>query len=148
MKNLVLVFSLLFLVSCSVEEPMREYTTAIRNTSNQPLHVLILGDTIGRNHPVYDTLVNTTLNTGESYNRKYKHESFSGFGAVINYSEYLFIGTNKGYICDDVNNNDSLCFTNKKNLSMEYNVDNFTLENGVYYYDITQEDYENAYELP
>src|SRR5690606_39303920 len=78
MKNLVLVFSLLFLVSCSVEEPMREYTTAIRNTSNQPLHVLILGDTIGRNHPVYDTLVNTTLNTGESYNRKYKHESFSG----------------------------------------------------------------------
>ena len=148
MKYLAITFSFLFFISCSVEEPTKQYTTAIRNTGNQTLHVLILGDTIGRNYPVYDTLVNTTLSTGESFKRTYRNVAFSGFFAVINYSKFTFIGTNKGYICDDVNNNDSLCFTNKKNLSKEYNRDNFTLENGIYYYDITQEDYENAHELP
>lgn len=150
MKNLLIIFSLLFIyTSCSTEEPTLKYTTAIRNTSNKSLHLLVLGDTIGRNTPVYDTLSNTILNPGQiTFKRNYLLSHFGGFGKVTcYYAKITFLNNNKGYICekDSISN---LCFTDKVSLTDVYYEKDFTFENGIYYYDITQEDYENAHELP
>jgi len=142
------------LAGCNVEEPTRTYTTAIRNTSNKPLHILVLGNGENRNTPVYDTLVNVTLNTGDVvFKNSYKTPSFSGFhngtySIDIYKTTITYLNTNKGYICEKGNTNNSLCFVNKVSLPNAYYENDFTLENGVYYYDITQADYENAHELP
>lgn len=147
MKNVLLTLPVLFCVSCTTEEPTQQYTTAIRNTSNKPLHILILGDSIGRNTPVYDTLVNTTLNSNEiAFKKSYRSSGFNGMKVIMYYVKVTFLDNNKGYICekDSVNN---LCFENKVSLTEVYYEKDFTFDNGVYYYDITQQDYENAHEL-
>src|SRR5690606_5898355 len=136
-----------------VEERSYSYTTAIRNTSDKPFHILILGNGENRNTPVYDTLVNTTLNSGEiAFKNSYISPSFSGmhngtYSIDIYYSKIVFTDTHKGYICekDSLNN---FCFQNKVSLTEAYYEKDFTFENGVYYYDITQDDYENAHILP
>ena len=145
---LLLITAIFLLYSCNTEEPTQQYTTAIRNTSNKPLHILILGDSIGRNTPVYDTLVNTTLNSNEiAFKKSYRSSGFNGMKVIMYYVKVTFLDNNKGYICekDSVNN---LCFENKVSLTEVYYEKDFTFENGVYYYDITQEDYENAHVLP
>src|SRR5690606_7607993 len=127
----------------------QRYTVAIRNTSNKPLHLLILGDSIGRNTPVYDTLANTTLNEGEvALKKSYMFSGFNGMETRIYYTKITFVDNGKGYICDVDNSDSNLCFQNKVSLNDAYYEKDFTLENGVHYYDITQEDYENAHELP
>ena len=148
MKKLLSILSILIFISCSVEEPTQHYTTAIRNTSNKPLHILVLGDSIGRNTPVYDTLVNTTINSDEiAFRRSYRFPVFQGMRADMYYVKVTFLDNQKGYICekDSVNN---LCFQDKVALTEIYYEKDFTFENGIYYYDITQEDYENAHVLP
>lgn len=144
---LLLITAIFLLYSCNTEEPTQQYTTAIRNTSNKPLNILILGDSIGRNTPVYDTLVNTTLNSNEiAFKKSYRSSGFNGMKVIMYYVKVTFLDNNKGYICekDSLNN---LCFKNKVALTEIYYEKDFTHENGVYYYDITQEDYENAHEL-
>lgn len=148
MKNLFVGFVLLFLVNCSTEEGTRTYTTAIRNTSDKPVHILILGDDKGRNTPVYDTLVNTVLQKNETFNKTYKHLAYNGLNAIIYYTKITFLDTSKGYICEKNNTTNNLCFVNKVSLTDAYFEYDFTLENGVHYYDITQTDYENAHVLP
>ncbi len=92
LKNLLLILSILICVSCTTEEPTRQYTTAIRNTSDKTLHILVLGDTIGRNTPAYDTLVNITLNTGEiAFKKNYQFPMFNGVNATIYYTKISFL---------------------------------------------------------
>lgn len=146
--TLLLIAAIFLMYGCNSEEPTQHYTTAIRNTSNKPLHILVLGDSIGRNTPVYDTLVNTTLNSNEIVLKKsYRFSGFNEMNAILYYVKVSFLDNNKGYICekDSVNN---LCFQNKVALTEIYYEKDFTFENGIYYYDITQEDYENAHVLP
>lgn len=154
MKNkLYILILMVACVSCTTEEPTQQYTTAIRNTSDKPLKILILGNGENRNTPVYDTLVNTTLNAGDVVLKSsYKTPSFAGFhngiySIDIYYTKISFLDNNKGYICekDSLNN---LCFQNKVSLTEAYYEHDFTFENGIYYYDITQKDYENAHVLP
>jgi len=153
MKNIFIGFALLFLASCSTEEGTRTYTTAIRNTSDKPVHILVLGNGENRNTLVYDTLVNTTLKSGEiTFKNTYKFPSFHGmhngtYFIDIYYTKIKFIENNKGYICK-LEEDTELCTSNKNGLPNARSTNDFTLENGVYYYDITQTDYENAHVLP
>lgn len=150
MKNLFVGFVLLFLVNCSTEEGTRTYTTAIRNTSDKPVHILILGDEKNSSLPVFDTLVNTVVNSNNIILKKtYVSPYFAGFGKITNYyTKITFLDTSKGYICEKNNTTNNLCFVNKVSLTDAYYEQDFTFENGVYYYDITQTDYENAHVLP
>lgn len=155
MKKILLAFVGMSLVfSCSTEEKQDSYTTAIRNTSNKSLHILILGNEENRNTPVHDTLVNIILNPGEiTFKNTYVTSGFSGFhngtySIDIYYSKISFLNNNKGYICDENSTSNVLCFQNKISLNKAYYKQDFNLENEVYYYDITQEDYENAHVLP
>lgn len=153
MKQVFYTLTVLGCVSCSIEEPTQRYSTAIRNTSDKPFHILVLGNGEGRNTPVYDTLVNTTLNVGQvTFENSYRFPSFQGmhngnYFIDIYYTKITFLDTNKGYICDTDSTNNNLCFQNKVSLLNARSAKDFTHENGVYYYDITQQDYENAHEL-
>jgi len=150
MKNiflLIIVASLLY--NCNVEEKSHYYTTAIRNTSDEPFHILVLGDTLNRNQPVYDTLINTTLQAGQSTKKhNYSFSSFMGLNPkyYIYYAKIKF-ENDRGYICDNDPFNMSLCFLSKSSFIVSMQESDFTFENGIYYYDITQGDYENAHNL-
>ena len=148
MKNLVLliVLSLCF-ISCSTEEKIYLQQTSFRNTSQSPLHIIITGDLKNSNRN--DTIINQTLQMGESTDLlTYYDNGFIGFNFDFKYMKIEFINNNRGYVCSD-NITENQCFINKYSpISDSSSTLGFTLENGIYYYDITQEDYENAHELP
>jgi hypothetical protein len=155
MRNILYLLTIVFVcISCSKEETTQQYTTAIRNISDKPLKILVLGNGEGKNTPVYDTLVNATLNPGEiTFKNNYKFASFQGmhngnYFIDIYYTKIVFLDNYKGYICDINTNNNDLCFQDKISLINAKSAQAFNFENGVYYYDITQKNYENAHVLP
>ncbi len=155
MKHFLLfAITVLLFVSCSVEEPTRKYTTAIRNASDNPFYILVVSVSGQNNQPTYDTIVNTILNKGEvtlkgetNNNPSLSRLSEGRYFSDIYYTKIVFLDNNKGYICgiDEVND---FCFQNKVSIANATSERDFTFEKDTYYYDITQEDYENAHVLP
>gem|GEM_PF-1050658 len=152
----LLLISML-LVSCSNDDKRHRYTTAIRNVSNQPFRILILGIEENPDIIVYDTLLNTIVSPNtHAFIRMYKAPNFVGikdFGVNKNnnlyYIKIVFVENGKGYICekDNTDTNVLFCFQNKRSPIEANQEKDFNFKMGIYYYDITQEDYENAHEL-
>jgi len=168
MKKLVLLFSVAgLLLGCSVDnEPAYSYTTAIRNVSDHPFHILVLGSG-AYNTPLYDTLINEIVNPNTYiFKKSYMDTHFSGMVNTVDdglsstpytyryefrYMKIVFIENGKGYICqkNSTDINSELCFQYKASLVGMYSTGDFFLEeDGIYYYDITPYEYEKAHELP
>jgi len=152
MKNnhLNLFFLLITVISfgsCSTEEEYHSYTTAIRNTSNEPFLLLVLGND---KYQDTDTLINTIVKPAEIiFKNSYRAPSFGGLdNEHFIYYMKLEFENGKGYICDEASSPLETCFQSKRSFTTSTTPEDFTHENGVYYYDITQEDYENAHVLP
>jgi len=135
-----LFFTINLPVSCIVDnEPTYPYTTAIRNVSDRPFHILILGDSLNSNVPVYDTLVNTIVNPNTyTFKKNYRETNFSGMVNKGNaprpsyryefyYMKIVFLENGKGYICekDSVNINAEFCFQYKVSLVDLYRQEDF-----------------------
>jgi len=149
MKNVLYVLTIvLACVSCNTEREYHPYTTAIRNTSDKPFYMLVLGERMNRD---VDTLVNTIVKPNEIiFKNSYADWFFLGMRNnkhAINYMKLEF-DNGKGYICDRSIPPLETCFQSKRSFTTITGKEYYTFENDVYYYDITQEDYENAHELP
>jgi len=76
-RNHVNLISLLIIVisfgSCNVEQDQYLYEVNFKNTSDKPLNLLVLGDTLNHSIPNNDTLINSILLPGETS----KHFSYS-----------------------------------------------------------------------
>lgn len=144
MKKLLILFCTVVLTACSTEEKEYKQESAFRNTSDYPVHLLVIGNIENLNKN--DTLINAVLAKGESsVVFSYYNKSFIGF-IHFNYIRIQFLNNNKGYICS-FDENKNLCFT-KRISPLLATSSEFVLESGIYHYEITQEDYENAHVLP
>ncbi|MCP1994616.1 hypothetical protein [Flavobacterium sp. HSC-61S13] len=148
MKNsFIFILTAMLFLGCSEEEKLYQQQISFRNTSVAPLSIIITGDL--SNSDRNDTLINVILRPTEStMPLSYVNNSFIGSPFDLKYMKIKFTTTDRGYICSD-NSIDNLCFTNKRSpIGSSTSADDFELENGVYYYDITNDDYEKAYLLP
>ena len=141
MKKIVLLIVGLLIYSCTSEDDINTYNFSLKNSSNEPF-ILEIIDTEN------NTIESLTILPNHSYNCIYSSEVNSAFfGCDENtYSYRITFDNNKGYMCNILNDS-SLCFQSKNPLV--FNDDNFNiLINNSYEFEITQEDYENAHELP
>jgi len=156
MRITICLLSIIYilLVSCSDDDNRRRYTTAIRNVSGQPFRILILGTERNSDIVVYDTLFDTTVNPNtRAFIRAYKAPNFVGmkdYYSNLHYTKIVFVENGKGYICekDNTDINALFCFQNKPSPIEANQEKDFNFKTDIYYYDITQEDYQNAHELP
>ena len=129
-----------FILSCTDEPTLNNYNVAIKNSSLQTINILAYSS---------DNLIsNITLNDNETgLNCSYTDEGFKGYKLIeCEIDSIVFRFDNgKGYI-SDINTPSSFDFLNNNNLFG--NSIKFIETNNTYEFLITQEDYENAYDLP
>ena len=129
-----------FILSCTDEPTLNNYNVAIKNSSLQTINILAYSS---------DNLIsNIILNDNETgLNCSYTDESFKGYKLIeCEIDSIVFRFDNgKGYI-SDINNPSPFDFLNNNNLFG--NSIKFIETNNTYEFLITQEDYENAYDLP
>jgi|SRR5690606_15073805 len=148
MKDILYLLSIVFVVmGCSTEEEYHSYTTAIRNTSDKPFHILVLG---ARQNQQVDTLINQIVKPTEIiFKNSYSEPSFRGLdNEHFIYYLKLEFDNGKGYICDESPFPLGTCFQSKRSFTTSTGKEDYAFENGIYYYDITHEDYDNAHKLP
>ena len=140
-KLLYILLVGIFIYSCTSEPDVRTYTTRIRNSSNSILNI--------KGHDTQDNLVYNELVGlgGSSTNCVTSSESFLGLSCSID-SLIVKFDNNRGYICAVriTNNQPELCFSNKTPFGNDPSF--LDLGNNTYEFVITQEDFENAYDLP
>ncbi|HBS12777.1 MAG TPA: hypothetical protein DEO36_09590 [Flavobacteriaceae bacterium] len=140
MKKIILIcVSLLLLNNCTDEADEHTYITRFKNVSSTTIEIKGYDS---RDNLVFDETI-LTNNTSSDCTRS--AESFLGISCNIVSVEIKF-NNNKGYVCGKLNTN-GLCFLNEK--SPLGNDPSFVnLANYTYEFVITQEDFENAYDLP
>lgn len=134
---------LLFIISCTSEPDIHDFTAILTNESGSELTVYFYDN---------ENLVNTaTLNNLESMTCNYLAESFDEFrkcDGITRIDAITIIFSNgKGYFCDlSPSSEQFLCFGDAKNplLPGEFN----ELGNRQYEFVITEEDFTNAHDLP
>jgi hypothetical protein len=145
MKRLkfVTLLAVLFLINCTSEPDEQTYTSRFRNNSNSAIMIT------GFNFPsdlVFDETVSVD---GLSTNCVISSEAFLGISCSID-SLVIRFENDKGYICakigaNSVGNPNQFCFLNKSpfdSLSFQ------DLGNNTFEFEITQEDFDNAFDLP
>src|SRR5690606_641981 len=129
--------------SCSTEENVYTIKKRIKNTSNQSLELLLIGYS-------NDTIVNQIL-LPQSSTPEFSYTSnindIMGWGDVASKLNVRFLNNNTGYECN-VENTGNMCFTTKGSPFDSRNPQDYILDDNIYTYEITQEDYENAHVLP
>ena len=143
MKTLKFLILFLFLLSCTSEPDFFDFTAILTNESGSELTVSFYDN---------EELVNTvTLNQSESTTCNYSAETFDEFrrcGDIPRINAMTVVFSNgKGYSCDLSSSSEQvLCFENAKNplLAGDFN----DLGNRQYEFIITEEDFNNAHDLP
>ncbi len=125
--------------SCTdTNERLDNYTTVFRNASMQTLTVTGFDN---QNNLVFENIINSS-DVGQQCN--YDAEVFFGFSCQADSLIFKFENS-KGYICVFLRDNNDFCFLNKNPYdSTAYE----SLGNNKYQFTITQQDFEDAYELP
>ena len=144
MKSILIIFSALFFCSCSIEEKQYSRQKCIKNISTHSLELTILG------YSLNDTVTHQVLNPEEStieYTQVGSINEIMGFGDIGSKIIIRFLDNNKGYICDSEHTG-NLCFISKGSPFDTRNPEDYNIQNNLYTYNITQEDYENAHVLP
>jgi len=147
MKRLIFLVGLA-IVSCADTNERDEilFTVRLKNNSNEEIQ--IKGYSSPSNIPEFDFTISPFNLGGEI---SYRAEAFLGY--VNGYDSITFKFPNeKGYICSIrvSNSQPKLCFLNEKSpFGNDPNNPPFNeIGNNIYEFEITQEDYENAFELP
>jgi len=153
MKKLLILISLICLTGCYPEDDNRTtYYNYIRFTNNSSNNLKIIMDDTESSVIYYDTEV--TSNTSTEYIEQILYsDSFYGIHGNENRIKIIFTDTNKGYICGDNPDSSGYCFTTKGSPLRTENINDFIFDkqegtSRYYTFEITQEDYENAHELP
>jgi hypothetical protein len=151
MKDIFFLLSIFFggcavLLSTSCVEPEGfTFDAIVENNSSENIKVIVYRSTITGFSPIDS--VNIISNTEASV-CSYYESFYAGFGCEIGAFKYVF-DNGKGYFCErgaNRNNVSEICFFNDKNpFSSSQRLPNNG--NGVLF-TITQEDFENARELP
>lgn len=140
MKNkIVLVLVGVLILSCTDEADLQTYTTNIRNSSNSTIIIK------GYNVPgelVFDEIIQSN---NSSSNCTTSSETFLGLSCQID-SLVVKFDNDKGYINTSLGDN-SVSFINRNPL--RGNIADFNdLGNNTFEFVITQNDFDNAYDLP
>ena len=146
MKKLISLLTLcVFILACSTEEKVTLQKVAFRNTSNQSLRLFVLVNQINISHQ--DTLISTILEpNANSEIFSYYSNYPKGFDQDLSSIQIIF-NNNKGYKCSVFTTEaTNYCFSSKAS-PLDKNSVIYNYENGIYFFDITQEDYENAHVL-
>ena len=142
MKNIFATLLLLFFItSCTDTEERDEinFVVNINNNTNQQLSVRGYNS---QNVLEFDYTISSMSNGAEI---NYSAETFGGY---INGSDSIIFSypNSKGYICDLRQNGNNLCFQNKNIFGDQSDFNNIT--NNTFEFVITQDDFDNAYDLP
>ncbi|WP_430967359.1 hypothetical protein [Spongiimicrobium sp. 2-473A-2-J] len=150
-KKLVLIFIILILSSCTDknEDLPVDFTLVVENRSDSTLTMSLFYNNLGTR----EFFQEVRLEASESYRCKYKQEVFTGLHGCLDSntrgidSVSLVFSDNKGYICvDKLLSDQELCFKDKYLFG---GPDSFeSLGDNTFRVSITQEDFENALELP
>lgn len=135
----LLIFISLFIFGCNDESELTEFTSKFRNETSSELNIK------GYNVPrdlVFDETVLSSQSTSDCVTFS---ESFLGISCSMDSIVFIF-NNNKGYISTTFGNN-FYSFSNKSpHDGSELSFSN--LDNNTYEFIITEEDFENAFELP
>jgi hypothetical protein len=141
MKKIVLVTTFVLIIFNCTDTNEREavnYNINFKNSTDQILNIT-----------GYDNLDQLVLNYNINPNKinnscSYQSEVFLGFSCEADSLVFLF-QNGKGYSCSLIINDSNLCFLNKS----PYIQDDFeNLQGNTYEFEITQEDFNNAFDLP
>ena len=139
-----IIFILLALVNCTSEEKETLYNALIRNASDNTIK--IKGYNSKLNQLKYEINIESMRSGGEV---DYFSPSFGGYVSGADSMVFSF-NNGKGYICvvrtaESVGDVNQLCFQDKS----PFDIEGFkNLGNNTFEFEITQEDYDNAYDLP
>ena len=143
MKNLiVLLIILLTFNACTKEDKVKRYEFTIINNSGENLTLSLLN----QGTAVFTTDIMSTSSYFCSYTAEVNTLISECLQEGIDGIEIIF-GNGTGYLCYMTNMSDnSLCFSGSKN---PFNNDSYiTVGNNQYEFIITEEDFNNAHELP
>lgn len=141
-NSIIYLASICLFFSCTDrnERDSINFTVSIENNTNT---VLIIKGYAPNNMLEFEYTVDSNSRGGEN---AYFSETFGGYVNGADSIVFKF-SNNKGYICADRENGNSLCFANKNPLVGEESYFNFLGDNK-YEFEVTQEDFNNAYDLP
>jgi hypothetical protein len=139
----ILLLSIL-LTNCTSEEEEFNYTASITNMSNTALN--IKGYNSALNQLEYDFDLDSMISGGEV---NYSSPSFGGYVSGADSLVFTF-PNNKGYLCvvrtaENSNTANQFCFSNKSPFDSTSFED---LGNNSFEFIITQDDFDNANDLP
>jgi len=141
MKNLLLLLILVIVSSCTGEEDEFNYTVSFKNETQVVLDISIYEPDNDLNNSFQ---VLPLSNGGEVTNSSPTFLGYVGGGDSI----VLRFPNQKGYICDARANEDIYCFQDSRNPLVGFEPYFNNLGNNVYEFVVTEEDFENAFELP
>ncbi|PRX14426.1 hypothetical protein [Nonlabens ulvanivorans] len=149
MKFIQLVFWMVLfttILSCTKEENLSTFSIKIDNTSTSTVKLIYKNS----NGEEIDMIV---VNSMDSYDCNYVSENFQSLRLCrnqeffTNLSEVVFLfENNKGYSCQIMDN--GFCFTDDRNNVVGSSGAGFELVDNVYIFKITQQDFDNAFDLP
>ncbi len=134
----LLILTISFCSCTDTNEQLGNYSTVFRNASLQTLTIKGFDN---QNNLVFENIVNS-LENGQQCN--YDAEVFLGFSCQADSLIFKF-DNDKGFICVFLLENNNFCFLNKNPYD---STDYESLGNNNFQFTITQQDFENAFELP
>lgn len=141
LRNIIYLVVTLLTLSCTDEPTLNTYNVSIKNNSSQTVNVFTYLNN--------NLISNVSLGTSKSgLNCTYTDENFRGYKFTecqIDSIVFRFDNNQEGYI-SDINNPSTFDFPNSNN-PFGYST-KFVGTDTTYEFIITQEDFENAYELP
>lgn len=146
-KLIVLMMLCVQLNSCTSEPDLHTYVSRIKNNSTSTIEVK--GFDTPKNNPIELVFNETIIKNNQSSDCVETFEAFLGLGCRID-SLVVRFDNGKGYICvvrtaESVGDVNQLCFQDKS----PFDIEGFkNLGNNTFEFEITQEDYDHAYDLP
>lgn len=139
----ILLISIL-ITNCTAEEDETNYVASINNSSNVTLNIKGYNNALNQLEYNFDL---GSMNNGGEVN--YSSSSFAGYVSGADSLVFTF-PNNKGYICvvrtaENANTANQLCFSNKSPFDSTSFQD---LGNNTFEFVITQDDFDNANDLP
>ncbi len=140
-KSIYFFIAFALFVSCTDRGERDEFNYNVSINNSTTVSLVIEGYAPNNDLIINNLIINSNA-TGADCN--YQAELFSGYICGVDSLIFKF-PNGKGYICDLRQSGNNLCFPNKFIFSEE----GFTeLTNKNYQFVITEEDYNNAYDLP
>ena len=140
-KFVAIIVFLQFILSCTEEGKFETYHFYIKNNTNQVINIITYNNNV--------EIDNININSNQrGLNCSYEESFFSGYNP--NFCDFdsikIVFPNDKGYMCN-ISGSNNLCFENGATLFSINEKFIFNQEN-TYEFTITQEDYENANDLP